>query len=343
MPARSFAEWQVAIVDAVHDWGDDYAVERETWDPLGIALTKADCKTEANVIAVAREADVVITLGLETPISSHVIQGLSPCRLIARYGVGVDSIDVSAATARGILVTNAPEYCTAEVADHAVALILALARRVVGLDRFVRAGNWHGSIQFSGPVSRLSTLTLGLIGFGRIARLVARKMAGFVRTIVAHDPFVEQDLADGYGVQMVELDELLARADLISVHTPLLPTTHHLISAAQLARMKPTAYLINTSRGPVIDEIALIRALQTKRIAGAALDVVGSEPLAADSPLRTFNNVILTPHFASYSVEATQDLRTSVAQSVADVLEGYWPRHVVNPAVQPRFPLKRRA
>jgi len=342
MPALASTTRRVIVIDAVHDWGDGYAVEKEIWRPLDVALRTARCGTKVEVIAAAREADVVVTMGLSTPLTARVIHALSRCRAIVRYGIGVDNIDVPAATESGVVVANAPEYCVPEVADHAVSLILALARRVPFFDRSVRAGHWREPIPFAGPVRRLSTLTLGLIGFGRIARQVARKMAGFVGTIVAHDPYAGGEVAGDYGVQMVGLDELMARADLISVHVPLLPTTYHMIGAAQLARIKPTAFLVNTSRGPVVDEAALVAALQAGQIAGAALDVVESEPLPANSPLRTLENVILTPHFACYSVESTIDLRASVARSVADVLRGYWPPHVVNRAVQPRFPLKRR-
>jgi D-3-phosphoglycerate dehydrogenase len=198
-----------------------------------------------------------------------------------------------------------------------------------------------GSIQFTGPIHRLSTLTLGLVGFGRIAQEVARRMEALVGEVVAYDPYVDPDRAAELGVEMVELSVLLDRSDVVSLHVPLNPVTQHLIGEAELERMKSTAFLVNTSRGQVVDEGALIAALEPGRIAGAALDVVATEPLPDDSPLRALPNVVLTPHFANYSVEAVRDLRESVAHAVGDVLAGRWPAHVVNEGVKPRVPLER--
>lgn len=332
----------VLIVDRKTDWGDDYAVERARWTPLGIKLALAQCQTEEEIIAAGEKADVLVYQGLYTPFSARVLAALPRCQFIIRYGIGMDSVDLPAATGQGILVGNAAEYCIPEVADHAAALILALARRVVFQDRAVQAGHWLGGIQRAREMSRLSTLTLGLAGFGRIGRQAARRLAPFFGDIIAYDPYVSQEAAGEYGVTLVELAELLARSDFVSIHTPLLPSTYHLIDAAGLARMKPTAFIVNTSRGPVIDEAALALALQSGRIAGAALDVAEVEPLPADSPLRGLDNVIITPHIAANSAESLQDLRASVAHSVAEVVQGYWPPYVLNPAVQPRFPLKKR-
>ncbi len=332
---------QVVMVDS-NSRRDDFAFERSQWEPLGIGLTVANCTTEAEIIAAAQEADVLAYGGLYTSITARVIEALTRCRLIVRYGIGVEGVDFAAATEHGILVANAAEYCVPEVADHATALILALARRIVFLDRHVQRGEWSGGFKVSGPLPRLSTTTLGLVGFGRIARRVAQNMQALVGNIVATDPYVSQEAADALGVELVSLEELLERADFVSVHTPLLSDTQGLIGAAELAHMKPTAYIVNTSRGPVIDETALIEALQQGKIAGAGLDVVEQEPLAADSPLRTLDNVILTPHFAAYSEQAVEDLRASVVQTVSDVLQGKWPLYVMNPKVQPRVALRRR-
>jgi D-3-phosphoglycerate dehydrogenase / 2-oxoglutarate reductase len=217
-----------------------------------------------------------------------------------------------------------------------------LGRRTHFLDRFVHAGGWEDKLALVAPVPRLSTLTLGIVGLGRIGRRVARRMAPFMGRIIANDPYVEQAVADEFGVSLVGLDELLADADLVSLHTPLTAETRHLIGPTQLARMKPGAFLINTSRGPVVDEAALIQALRSKRLAGAALDVMELEPLLPDSPLRELDNVVLTPHFAYYSEQAIEAMRDCVTHSVADVLRGTWPPFVANPSVQPRFPLQAR-
>lgn len=334
---------KIVFVDAhVHDFGDQFAGERAVWEAQGAKITFANCNTEDELIAAGKDADILIYLGLYTPFTQKVLSQLPRTQLIARYGIGMDSVDLAAATQYGIVVANAAEYCVPEVADHATALILSLARRVTMMDRFVRNGNWGGAVSHAGVMPRLSTQSVGFVGFGRIGRHAARNIVNIFGTLLAHDPYVSQEQADTYKVKMVTLDELLAQADYVSVHTPLLPQTRGLIGAAQLAKMKPTAYLINTSRGPVVDEAALIAALQAKQIAGAALDVFDPEPLVADSPLRELDNVILTPHLAAYSIHAIEDLRAAVTTTVSDVIQGYLPRHVMNASVTPRQGLRRR-
>jgi D-3-phosphoglycerate dehydrogenase len=330
---------RVVIVDGARYRSDDFAFERSHWEPLGIHVRVERCETEEQIIATAQDADVVVYLGLYAPFTRAVIQALPRCRLIARYGIGMDSVDIPAATEQGMVVANAAEYCVPEVADHATALILALARRITLLDRHLHGGQWANALELFPPVPRLSTLTLGIVGFGRIGQRVARNVSAMVGEILAADPYVTQEAAAAHGAQLASLDELLARSDFVTLHTPLLPATRGLVGATQLARMKPTAYLINTSRGPVVDEAALIDALQKGVIAGAALDVFDSEPLAQDSPLRDMDNVILTPHFAAYSEQALEDLRASVVRTVIDVLQDRWPPFVMNPTVQPRTPL----
>jgi D-3-phosphoglycerate dehydrogenase len=331
------------MVDSqIMNWGDDFAQERAAWRALGAEITLARCATEEELVEACGDADILVYAGLYTPFTSQVLANLPRCRLIARFGIGMDSVDLDAATQEGIVIANAAEYCVPEVADHATALILTVARRVAMLDRFVRAGHWRNAAQHTGPIPRLATQTVGLAGFGRIARQVARNVAPIFGTLLAYDPYVSQAQADAHGVRMVGLDELLAESDYLSIHTPLLPQTRGLIGAAQLAQMKPTAFLINTSRGPVIDEAALIAALEARQIGGAALDVFDPEPLAEDSPLRTLDNVVLTPHMAAYSVQSTQDLRAAVIATVADAIEGFLPRHVMNPSVHPRGDLRRR-
>ena len=333
----------IVLVDShIHDFGDQSASERAAWEALGATFKFAQCDTEDDIIAACADADILVYFGLYTPFTERVLSQLPKCSLIARYGIGMDSVDLDAATKYGIVVSNAAEYCVPEVADHATALILSLARRVTTLDRFVRAGNWGGVTQHTGPFRRLSAQSVGFVGFGRIARHAANNLVNMFGTLYAYDPYVTQQQADPYQVKMLSLDDLLAQSDYVSVHTPLMPQTRGLIGAAELAKMKPTAYIVNTSRGPVIDEAALIAALEAKQIAGAGLDVFDPEPLVDDSPLRQMDNVILTPHVASSSVEAIDDLRAAVTATVSDVIQGYLPRHIMNSKVTSRHGLSHR-
>ena len=333
----------VFLTDGETDWyGDGYAIENARWSPLGVTAVAHGCKTEQEVLAAAQDADAIVSISVQVPITSRVIHLLDRCRCIVRAGVGTDNIDLATASERGIVVNNVPDYCTADVADHTVAMILALVRRLPFLDRFVRGGGWLYSVQFTGPVPRLATLKLGLVGFGRIARRVAQKMAPMVERVLAHDPFVDHAEVAPYGVRMESLEALLVGSDILSLHLPLLPATRHLVGAEQLALLKPSAVLVNTSRGGLVDQDALARALREKRLAAAALDVLEEEPLSFDNPLAVLENVLFTPHFAGYSESAKSDLRESVAESVAAVLEGFWPPHVLNPEVRPRPSLKYR-
>jgi D-3-phosphoglycerate dehydrogenase len=287
------------------------------------------------------DAEVILIAGIAVPAA--VMPELVRCRLIVRYGIGVDTIDVVAATAQGIVVANAPTYCLAEVADHTAALILGLTRRIPWLDRQVREGEWSAKRRMSVGVRRLSLLTLGIVGLGRIGREVAARMAPFGIRVIAHDPRLSPDEIEALGVAAVSFDELLRQADIVSLHVPLAETTRHLIDEAALALMKPTAVLINAGRGPVVDEAALIAALQTNRLYGAALDVFEQEPIAPDNPLLSMDprRVILSPHFAAWSEDAFSYLHQEVADAVAAVLDHRWPAGTVNPQTAPKKPLRR--
>ncbi|MEO6003681.1 MAG: C-terminal binding protein [Opitutus sp.] len=320
------------------DCNFDYAYERRRLDAAGIDLVERKCPTEDEIIAACANADAVIVEGAKTPLTARVINALPRCRVIAKYAVGVDNIDIAAATQAGIVVANAADYCTEEVSDHTVALLLGAARRVVAMDRFVRAGQWAGFTRLH-PLRRVSQLTLGLIGLGRIARATVRKMAGFRLRIIATDPYIGAQASEP-GVEIVTMDQLLREADLISVHVPLTPETRGLLNRSLFQKMKPTTIVVNTSRGPVIDQEALIHALREKWIAGAALDVVEEEPLPLDSPLRDFEQVILTPHNAADSTDSMMHVRRTVVDSVEAVLGGSWPPFPVNPNVSPRAPLQ---
>jgi D-3-phosphoglycerate dehydrogenase len=258
---------------------------------------------------------------------------------VSRYGIGVDMIDIPAATRHGVVVTNVPDYCLDEVADHTMALLLALARKLLALDqavrdgRAVKEGHWN-TVKVAGPIYRLSKQTLGIIGLGQIGRRVARRAQAFgMRVIVALDPAIRSEAASKLGITMLSLEEVLSQADYLSVHVPLTEDTRHLLNAYRLALMKPGAVIINTARGAVIEEAALVDALQHGRLAGAGLDVYEREPISPDNPLRTMENVVLSSHAAWYSEDALRDLKVKAAQAVADVLQGRVPRAILNPSV----------
>jgi D-3-phosphoglycerate dehydrogenase / 2-oxoglutarate reductase len=306
--------------------------EKKVLAPLGAELRPAQCKSEEEIIELTQQADAV--LNCYAKMTARVIEKLGRCKIIARYGIGVDNVDLDAATRAGIVVTNVPDYCIDEVSDHALALLLALARRIVPANGAVRAGDWD-VIAHAG-IRRLRGQTLGLVGFGKIAVAVAAKAQSFGLRVVACDPFVRSEAMAPHGVQAVDLDRLLAKSDAISIHVPLSPETLNLIGARELAFMKPTAFLINTSRGGIVDEQALAVALKENRIGGAALDVLGVEPPSPDHPLRKLPNVILTPHLAFYSRESVIELQTKAAEEVARAMRGEPPRSPVNRAVLAR-------
>lgn len=315
-----------------------YDIERRQIESAGGELVLRLSKTEDEIIAACADAAVVMLEHVNTPFTARVISALPACRAIIRYGVGIESVDQAAATRCGVVVANAADFCTEEVSDHAAALLLSSARRICFFDRQVHAGGWT-NFKLSYPMRRMNRLTLGLVGWGRIAQAVARKMQGFGVRILTTDPFVRA-LSPGAPAELVSMDQLLRESDLISVHVPLSAETKHLIGEAAFRAMKPTAYIVNTSRGGLIDQAALVRALNEKRIAGAALDVVEEEPLPAGSPLRGMEQVVLTPHYAASSQDAMSHLQQLMADSAEAVLRGFWPPFPINPKVQPRHPLR---
>jgi D-3-phosphoglycerate dehydrogenase len=318
------------------DCRNDYAIEGSIIAAAGADLILRKCASEEEIIAACAEADVVLVEA--SRVTARAIAHFRRCRGIVMYGVGYDRIDVAAATAAGIVVANVADYCTEEVADHAAALVLAIARRVTVMDRTIRAGGWYNFPAY-GRLRRLNHLTLGLVGLGRIARGVAKRMAGFGVRLIGCDPY----LPAAAGLEVVSLDRLLRESDLISIHVPLTPATRGLIGEKELRLMKPTALLVNTSRGAVVNEEALVRALAEKWIAGAALDVMTVEPLPATSPLRAFEQVIFTPHYGATSEESEAQLARTAAESAVAMLQGYWPPFPVNPQVAPRVPLRLAA
>jgi len=312
--------------------------ESEMLGAIDAIVVPLSAKTDEDVRSAGADADAI--LSCYVPITRRCIEGLERCVVITRYGIGVDNIDVEAATDHGIIVSNVPDFCIDEVADTAMAMILALERGIVVLDRNVKSGKW--SRAGAGPFHSLRKQVLGLVGFGNIARAVALRAASFGFRLVAHDPYVKREDVNCFPVSLLSLEDVLRQADIVSLHTPLTRETRHLIGEKELRTMKPTAYLVNTSRGGVVDQTALYRALAEGWIAGAALDVFEKEPLAPDHPLTRLPNVVLTPHFASYTDEAFEQLRRKVAQNTIDALCGRVPRYVVNPAVLEKARMRQR-
>ena len=309
----------------------DYADCQAALDRVPARLTTLSRITkEDDVIAQTRDADALIIAA--APVTRAVMSALEGLKVVVRTGVGYDVIDVPAATELGVVVVNVPDIWVREVANHAMALLLAWNRGVITLDRNVRAGKWGGGVpgEYTGSIHGE---TVGIVGLGNIGSAFARRIAAFEATVIACDPYVDDARFAALGVERVSLEQLAERADYVSVHTLLNAETHHLIGEKFFRRMKPTAILINTSRGPVVDERALMRALEEKRLAGAALDVWEQEPVASDNPLLKMDNVIATPHAAYFSSPAVAQVPRRCGEEVARVLTGERPLNVVNPEI----------
>ena len=319
------------VLIADYDYGD-VDIERAIIEKAGLELIAAQCKTEEEVIEVAHDAAAVVAQ--YATISARVIVELHDCRVIARYGTGVDIVDVDAATEHNILVTNVPnDWCENEVADHAMALLLAVARKITVYDRETRGGTWQW--QSGASIHRLRGSVLGLLSFGAIARAIGARAAGFGMRITAHDPYVSAEEISASGTTGVSFDELVTESDCLVIQAPLTSQTYHLFDESQLRRMKPTAILVNTARGPIVDDRALHRALSEGWIAGAGLDDIEEEPAKvrdwrADNPLFSLDNVVITPHAAYYSEEAISRVRHFAAEEVVRVLAGQPPLSPVN-------------
>ena len=318
--------------------GGGYALESEALEGLDAEIVEAPME-EAGFIAAARNADAIYAKGI--PITKAIIDSLERCRIIALGSVGVDSVDVKAATARGIPVTNVPDTFIEEVADHAMALLLAGFRRLIEQDRMVREGRWKEGRPALLKIPRLMGQTLGFISFGRVARAVARRAAPFGLRMIAYDPFVEEMLVSEHGVQPATLSEVLSQSDFVSMHAPARPEVHHMLKERHFRLMKPTAVFINTGRGPTVQEEGLIRALQEGWIAHAALDVLETEPPSHNNPLLRMDNVTLTAHVASASARFDEARKRRVGHELALVLSGKWPMSCVNPAVLQNSKLQR--
>lgn len=313
------------------DFGD-VTIERSIIEDAGFALLACQCRSEEDVIRYGQDADGILTQ--YTHIGAKAMDHLPRCRVIARYGTGVDIVDVEAATRHGIQVTNAPnEWCADEVADHAIALWLCATRKINQYDQATRSGEWRW--QTGKPIWRLRGRVFGLLGFGAIAQLIAERARPFAVEIWSYDPFVDGDQMRARGVRPVTLDQLVTGSDYLTIQAPLTPDTHHMFDDATLRRMKPTAILVNTARGPIIEDAALAAALTNGTIAGAALDDIEEEPAkqrdwAPTNPLFALPNVIVTPHAAYYSEQSITDVRTIAASEAVRVLTHERPLSPVN-------------
>jgi D-3-phosphoglycerate dehydrogenase len=291
------------------------------FEPADVELVAQRCTTDDEVIALAHDADALLCTIY--PITAAVLDALPQVKVVVRYGVGVDNVDLEAATARGVMVCNVPDYCIDEVANHTMALLLALNRRIVTHNSAVRSGEKAAL----SPMGSLRGETLGLVGLGRLAQAVATRARAFGLNVVAYDPYVTVDAA---GAEMLALPELLRRSDYVSIHVPLTAETRGLIGAAELALMKPTAYIVSTARGGIISEAALHEALTAGTIAGAGLDVWESEPVTGANPLLEFPQVIGTPHIAYFSNQSAVALRRRVAEIALEALDGARPSSLMN-------------
>lgn len=317
-----------------------YSFEMEALASLDIELVEASTESVETFIEEVRDADaLMVSWGIR--IDQQIIACLEKCAVISSGSVGVDNIDVDAATEAGIVVTNVPDVFIEETADHTIILMLATYRRITTMDAMVRRGDWKKGRPLLNEFPRLWGQTLGLFAFGNIATAVARRAKAFGIHVIAHDPYVSELKIAAEGVEPVSMEELLARSDFLTLHPALNEETRGIISDAQFAAMKNTAILVNCSRGEVVDEAALIRALEKGAIAAAGLDVFEKEPPDLDNPLFSMDNVIVTPHAASASSRMRPTARRRVGREISLVLRGKWPMSAVNPSVLPRVPLER--
>ncbi len=300
--------------------------ERAIITGSGAELAAFQVKDEEGLIEIVRDADAVVVQYAN--ITPKVIKAMEHCKMIIKYGIGVNNIDSMAATEKGIYICNVPDYGIDEVSNHAIAMMLALAKKLPIVTKSLRGGEW-GYLSTI-PLFRLQDSTLGLVGLGRIPSLVAKKMSGFGMNILAYDPYAKEDYARSQGVTLVDFDTLIERSDFVSVHCPQTEETTHLFNKEVFTRMKKTAFLINTARGPIVDQTALIEALKSGEIAGAGLDVFEQEPIEKDSELLKMDNVIATPHCAWYSEQAITTLQRKIAEEVINVLKGNKPFNCTN-------------
>ena len=320
--------------------GTSYDLEMESLGPIDAEIVEIPADSEGEFIEAAKDADAIIARGRR--ITEAIVNELNNCKVISLGSVGADTVDVAAATAKGIPVTNVPDTFIEEVADHTMMMILSTFRRLRTMDQYVRDGRWSEGRPLLSNFPRLYGQTLGFISFGHVARATALRAAPFGLRMIAFDPYIEELMITEYGVEPVSyLDDVLERSDIVTMHAPSTAEVHHMLREEHFRKMKPTALFINNGRGPTVDENALIKALQEGWIAAAGLDVLEQEPPDPDNPLLSMENVTLTPHVASASERMRPETRRRVGQEIALVLTGRWPRTCVNPSVLDKTDLQR--
>jgi D-3-phosphoglycerate dehydrogenase len=299
---------------------DELDIEQSILGPAGFEIVRADCSSEQDVIDTIAGVDPTAMVAQWAPITAAALELCASLQVISRNGIGVDNIDLDYCLAHDIAVLNSPSYCIPEVADHALALALALLRKIVFTTDKVRAGEW--GLGGLAPIHRLSELTFGVVGMGTIGRAVVQRARPFFKEIIGHDPYAEGVEVDGEPVELVSFEDLLRRADVVDLHVPGTDETMHMMDARAFEAMKPTAYVINTARGMIIDTDALVEAVRDGQIAGAGLDVHEEEPLPHNHPLRELPQVIITPHTAFYSAEAVEQLRAETCLNIVKFMAG---------------------
>ncbi len=331
MPSQSTVPYKVVLIDYDEALFSPMGFESALLAPAGASWEARQCQSDGEALEMARDADVVAIQSTQTYMNHTTIPQLARCRCIIRAGAGYDSVDYAATTEQGIMLCNTPTYCTPDVADHAMALMLGALRHVPRLDAGMRQGLYPRLKAV--PTRRMVGSTVGIVGLGRIGGTLARRLRGWDVTLLVYDPYITRERADSFGAQLVPFDELLARCDFISIHAPLTAETRHMFDRATFARVKPGLVLVNTARGPIVDADALIGAVEDGRVWSAGLDVFEQEPLPPSSPLLAHDNIILTPHVSANSPEARHDVYEIICQIAIDVIQGRIPEWVVNPEV----------
>jgi D-3-phosphoglycerate dehydrogenase len=316
---------------------DPVTVENAELAKVNLSVERVDATTEAEIVAAAKDTDIIMTRYAQ--MSRSVIGKLPKLQAIIRYGIGYDTIDIDAATDYHVLAVNVPDFCYEEVSNHAMGMLLMLARKLMQQSNTLKQDGWQAAYNLIAPMGSISGQTLGIIGCGHIGRIVARKAQGFGMNVIGYDPHVDTKLTDEAGITMKSLREVMRESDYISCNPLLWKETFHIIGENEFKMMKPTAFIVNTSRGPVINQPALVKALQQKWIAGAGIDVFEKEPIDPNDPLLKMDNVILTPHTAFYSDASDIRVRTSVAQEAVRIARGHLPKNIVNKGVKPKVNL----